>query len=109
MSVQHQPQRTCVGCRRKADQNQLMRWVAAARDGRYAVVADPHRRMSGRGAWLHPTPECAALAVKRKAFTRAFRVPVESSTFDPAVLAAGASPTGTDADTTVQPESGSEI
>lgn len=27
--------------------------------------------MPGRGAWLHPTPECFELAVRRKAFGRA--------------------------------------
>ena len=30
--------------------------------------------MPGRGAWLHPTPECFELAVRRKAFGRALRL-----------------------------------
>jgi len=38
------------------------------------VVADPRLRMPGRGAWLHPTPECLDLAVRRRAFGRALRV-----------------------------------
>jgi predicted RNA-binding protein YlxR (DUF448 family) len=38
------------------------------------VVADPRLRLPGRGAWLHPTPECLDLAVRRKAFGRALRV-----------------------------------
>jgi hypothetical protein len=38
------------------------------------VVADPRLRLPGRGAWLHPTPECLDLAVQRKAFGRALRV-----------------------------------
>jgi len=37
-------------------------------------VADPRLRLPGRGAWLHPTPECLDLAVRRKAFGRALRV-----------------------------------
>jgi len=40
------------------------------------VVADPRLRLPGRGAWLHPTPECFDLAVRRKAFGRALRVKV---------------------------------
>jgi uncharacterized protein len=32
--------------------------------------------MPGRGAWLHPTPECFELAVRRKAFGRALRLQV---------------------------------
>ncbi|MFC7593962.1 YlxR family protein [Terrabacter sp. GCM10028922] len=35
---------------------------------------DPRHRMPGRGAWLHPTPECFELAVRRKAFGRALRL-----------------------------------
>lgn len=30
--------------------------------------------MPGRGAWVHPTPECFELAVRRKAFGRALRL-----------------------------------
>jgi predicted RNA-binding protein YlxR (DUF448 family) len=37
------------------------------------VAPDPQLRLPGRGAWLHPTPECLELAVRRKAFGRALR------------------------------------
>ena len=30
--------------------------------------------MPGRGAWLHPSPECLELAVRRKAFGRALHL-----------------------------------
>ncbi len=36
---------------------------------------DPRRRLPGRGAWLHPVPECLARAERRSAFPRALRVP----------------------------------
>ena len=39
------------------------------------VVPDPHRRMSGRGAWVHPDRQCVELATRRRAFARALRVP----------------------------------
>ena len=35
---------------------------------------DPRHRLPGRGAWLHPTPECLDQAVRRRAFGRALRV-----------------------------------
>ncbi len=38
------------------------------------VVPDPRRRLPGRGAWLHPVPECLDRAERRSAFPRAFRV-----------------------------------
>lgn len=43
------------------------------------AVLDERRRLSGRGAWLHPDPACMERAVARKAFSRAFRGPVETA------------------------------
>ncbi|WP_234995651.1 YlxR family protein [Streptoalloteichus hindustanus] len=39
------------------------------------LVPDPGRRRPGRGAWLHPDPECLRVAERRRAFPRALRVP----------------------------------
>ncbi|WP_233159502.1 YlxR family protein [Pseudonocardia sp. MH-G8] len=51
-------------------------------DGLLRVVAvngvltpDLRRRLPGRGAWLHPAPECLDRAERRSAFPRALRVP----------------------------------
>jgi uncharacterized protein len=69
--------RTCVGCRRRDLRSSLLRVVAEWNDtGEHIarVVADPRLRLPGRGAWLHPTPECFDLAVRHKAFGRALRV-----------------------------------
>jgi predicted RNA-binding protein YlxR (DUF448 family) len=70
----------CVGCRRRDVRSALLRVVAEWEGpGEHVarVVADPRLRLPGRGAWLHPTPECLDLAVRRKAFGRALRVKVE--------------------------------
>ena len=42
------------------------------RDG--ALVPDEARRMPGRGAHLHPSPECFDRAERKKALTRSLRV-----------------------------------
>ncbi|MGO1517995.1 MAG: YlxR family protein [Arthrobacter sp.] len=107
MSSQHQPQRTCVGCRESTDQDQLLRWVVEGTGS--LVVPDPSRCKSGRGAWLHPAPVCAARAVKRRAFRRAFRAPVDDSQVEIALAALGAPPPGGSTESTVKRESGSEI
>ena len=39
------------------------------------LTPDPRRRLPGRGAWLHPVPECLHRAERRAAFPRALRVP----------------------------------
>jgi len=49
--------------------------VGSDMHGRAVVVPDPQGTAPGRGAHLHPTTECYDLAVRRKAFGRALRVP----------------------------------
>jgi uncharacterized protein len=65
------PVRTCVGCKERAAKSSLLRLVAAG-DG---IVPDPPARQPGRGAYLHPSLACFELAQRRRAFSRALRVP----------------------------------
>ncbi|HWC79187.1 MAG TPA: YlxR family protein [Pseudonocardiaceae bacterium] len=50
---------------------ELLRTVVV--DG--VLVPDPRGRLAGRGAWLHPVPDCLRAAERRRAFPRALRVP----------------------------------
>jgi predicted RNA-binding protein YlxR (DUF448 family)/ribosomal protein L30E len=54
--------RTCVGCQETAEANELVR-VVLGPDG--TLVPDPRGGTFGRGAWLHPHPECLVRAVPR--------------------------------------------
>src|SRR5204863_6274806 len=70
------PERTCVGCRRKAPTSELVRVV---RLSEHEVAVG--RNLPGRGAWLcredaGPSQRCINVALRRKAFDRAFRAPV---------------------------------
>jgi uncharacterized protein len=78
----HTPVRTCVGCRGREDHTKLVRLVLDGVTGSRSVVPDPRRRMPGRGAWLHPDPACLQTALKRGAFNRAFRGPVDATALD---------------------------
>ncbi|MEU4197584.1 YlxR family protein [Kribbella sp. NPDC026611] len=64
-------ERTCIGCRKRSSAADLLRTTVSGG----LVLPDPGRRAPGRGAHLHPTIECFELAVRRKAFPRAFRAP----------------------------------
>jgi uncharacterized protein len=64
-----EPVRTCVGCRQRANPNDLLRVIEL--NG--SVEPDPKANKPGRGAWLHTNSACLKLAVERKAFGRAFR------------------------------------
>jgi len=44
------------------------------RDG--VVVADPDANAPGRGAYVHPTPECAARGLRARRLARALRTTV---------------------------------
>ncbi|GAA4849212.1 hypothetical protein GCM10023235_27620 [Kitasatospora terrestris] len=59
-----------MGCRKRAAKHELLRVVAV--EG--ACVPDPRGTLPGRGAHLHPDPSCLDLAVRRRAFPRAFRL-----------------------------------
>ncbi|OZV79343.1 hypothetical protein CA850_18315 [Micromonospora echinospora] len=69
-----QPERTCVGCRKRAPASELLRIVAVGDEAGHSLRPDPARRLPGRGANLHPGPACFAQAVRRRAFGRALRV-----------------------------------
>ncbi|MER7350843.1 YlxR family protein [Streptomyces aurantiacus] len=64
------PERTCVGCRERAAKSELLRIVAV--EG--VCVPDPSGTLPGRGAYVHPALVCLDLALRRRAFPRAFRV-----------------------------------
>ncbi|MEV5751432.1 YlxR family protein [Actinoallomurus sp. NPDC052308] len=65
------PRRTCVGCRVRTAKSDLLRLVVI--EG--SIVPDPQGRLPGRGASLHPDLACFELAERRRAFSRAFRLP----------------------------------
>ncbi|WP_328886753.1 YlxR family protein [Streptomyces sp. NBC_00316] len=73
------PERTCVGCRERAAKSVLLRIVADGDE----CVPDPRGTLPGRGAYVHPVTVCLDLAVRRRAFPRAFKA---KGTFDSAAL-----------------------
>lgn len=65
------PRRTCVGCRRVAPGDALVRLTLR---GERLAFADPHP--SGRGAWLCPDDGCLEKATRQRALDRALRTHV---------------------------------
>ncbi|MER0482996.1 YlxR family protein [Streptomyces sp. Edi2] len=63
------PERTCLGCRERAAKGDLLRIVVIEGE----CVPDPRGTLPGRGAYVHPTLVCLDLAVRRRAFNRAYR------------------------------------
>ncbi|MGH9263946.1 MAG: YlxR family protein [Acidimicrobiales bacterium] len=72
------PRRTCVGCRRVASPDELVRVVAQPGGGLAVGRTSP-----GRGAWLCAgSPACVAAAARRRAFDRALRTAVSPEAVD---------------------------
>ncbi|MGZ4756176.1 MAG: YlxR family protein [Acidimicrobiia bacterium] len=75
LPVSGQPERSCIGCGRKAAPAALDR-IARLPDGSLGVG----RREPGRGAWIcSGSTRCFDQAVRRKAFERALRRPVTNT------------------------------
>ena len=75
MTERSQPRRTCIGCRVTSAKSDLLRIVAVRQQaGPPCLIPDPRGRLPGRGAHLHPTPDCLALAERRRAIGRALRL-----------------------------------
>jgi predicted RNA-binding protein YlxR (DUF448 family) len=68
----HGSMRSCVGCNARDERSALARFTLV--DGR--LVWDAERRHSGRGAYLHLQPICAASFTTRKPFVRSLRASV---------------------------------
>ena len=69
-----EPVRTCVGCRERAPQSELVRLVW---DGASVFVS---RTAPGRGAWVHPCQKCTGKLARKGVLSRAFHttVPVDA-------------------------------
>ena len=66
------PVRTCVGCRAKRPQTEMLRCALAA-DGNPIIS----RTAAGRGAWLcTDQATCLQQAIKRRGFEKAWKRPV---------------------------------
>ena len=67
------PERTCIATRRAGAKEQLIRFVVGPDR---SVVPDIRGKLPGRGAWVWADAATLAIAVKRKAFARAFKAEV---------------------------------
>lgn len=66
-TTKHTPTRTCIGCRKTTDSDTLERFVLMDDQ----IIYDMRQKAPGRGAYLHL--QCADMALKKNAFSRAFK------------------------------------
>lgn len=73
------PQRMCVGCREMKNKRDLLRVV---RTPEGSIEVDPTGKISGRGAYLCPDPECLNQAVKGKRLQKALEHEISNEVLD---------------------------
>ena len=73
------PQRQCMGCRERKEKKQLLR-VVRCTDG--TVILDFSGKVSGRGAYVCPDPECLKKARKTRVLERSLEVEIPQEVYD---------------------------
>jgi len=68
-AARSEPTRTCVGCRQKHPQHELLR-LAVVPEPPY-LVPDARRKLGGRGVWIMPSRACVERAATKGGFARA--------------------------------------
>ncbi|MBN9500278.1 MAG: YlxR family protein [Armatimonadetes bacterium] len=70
-----QPQRTCIGCKRKGDQNSFLR-VSRQVGGRVVLCLG---HWMGRTAYICPSQDCIDAALTKERLARALRCSVDEA------------------------------
>lgn len=100
----HKPVRLCIGCRTRETTKNLVRVAYENTDDSRSLVIDKRSVLPGRGAWVHRDPECFSMALRRRAFARAFRGRVDTEKLELALSQCSTE----DTNTPNNDESGSE-
>jgi len=74
----HIPIRTCIGCRQRKKQVDVLRFTL---QGPAVVLADPTRKASGRGFYLCRQPSCLEDALKSRGLHWTFRKPISQDAY----------------------------
>jgi len=70
-------ERRCVSCRECKQQNEMLRVTKL--DGDFLI--DYNHKFGGRGAYVCKCNECINLAIKKRAFNRAFKMNVDEKIY----------------------------
>jgi len=63
-------ERRCVSCRQPKQQNEMLRVAKIGEN----FILDHNQKLDGRGAYVCKCKECLTLAIKKRAFNRAFKM-----------------------------------
>lgn len=74
----HEPERMCIGCRKKTPKKDLIRLVKEDNN----ILLDKRGNALARGVYICKSEECIILARKKKALSRQFKQNVADSVYE---------------------------
>ena len=79
MSTKKIPLRQCIGCGEIKSKKEMIRILKTETEG---FVLDSTGRKNGRGAYLCPSSQCLAKAVKNRGLDRSFKMQVPREAYE---------------------------
>lgn len=79
MGTRKIPMRQCVGCREMKSKKEMIRVIKTPED---AIMIDATGRKNGRGAYICPSRDCLAKAIKSKGLERSFKMSIPTDVYD---------------------------
>lgn len=77
--MQRQPQRTCMGCNSKKDQNELIR---ISKNKNNEININENQKLDGRGAYLCSNIKCLEKVIKTKRIERIFGIQISDEIYE---------------------------
>lgn len=72
-------QRTCMGCNKKKNKNDLLRIVKNKEEN---INIDKNYKMQGRGAYICKNIDCLEIAIKKKKLEKSFLCKIETTVYE---------------------------
>ena len=76
--MKREPQRTCIGCKEKKNQKDLIK-IVCNKDGK--IDLDKEKKMQGRGAYICNKKDCLENAIKTRGFERALKTKIDEEIY----------------------------
>jgi predicted RNA-binding protein YlxR (DUF448 family) len=75
----HEPERTCVVCRKKSSKDNFIK-IVRNKSGDVAVEKD--KKLDGRGAYVCKDEKCLAILKKSRALNRSFKAAIPENFYE---------------------------
>lgn len=79
MGTRKIPMRQCIGCREMKSKKEMIRVIKTPED---EIMIDATGRKNGRGAYICPSRNCLARAIKSKGLERSFKMSIPTDVYD---------------------------